>query len=224
MVDWYSVTVNALQNLWQGFLAFIPTLIGALVVFIVGWFVSVGVGKIVAGLLKKLNFNKLFEKEVWKQAMEKAEFKIDAAGFVGAVVKWVFVIVFLMAAVEILGLTEFAGFLGGVLGYLPNVVVAAFIFVAAVIITDIVEKLVRVSVESMKVGYGHIVGVIVRWSLLIFALLAILLQLQITPGLIQTMFTGLVALIVIAGGISFGLGGKEIANEVLKDLYKKLKG
>lgn len=224
MVDWYSVTISALQNLWQGFLTFIPTLIGAIAVFIIGWLVSVGVGKIVAGILKKLNFNKLFEKEVWKQAMEKAEFKIDAAGFVGAVVKWIFVIVFLMAAVEILGLDAFAGFLGGILDYLPNVVAAAFIFVAAVIITDIVEKIVRVSVESMKVGYGHIVGVIVRWSILIFALLAILLQLQVTPSLIQTMFTGLIALIVIAGGISFGLGGKEIANEVLKDLYRKLKG
>src|SRR3989338_3311829 len=154
MADWYSVTIGALQNLWQGFLGFIPSLIGAIVVFLIGWLVSVGVGKIVAGILKKLRFNQLFEKEVWKQAMEKAEFKIDASGFVGAVVKWIFVIVFLLAAVEILGLDTFAGFLGGILGYLPNVVAAAFIFVAAVIITDIVEKIVRVSVESMKVGYG----------------------------------------------------------------------
>ena len=222
--DWYSVTIGALQSLWRVFLEFIPALIGAVIVFVIGWFISVGIGRLVAEVLKKLRFNQIFDKGVWKEALEKAEFKVDAAGFVGAVVKWVLVIVFLMAAVEILGLATFAGFLGKILGYLPNVVVSAFIFVVAVIIADILEKLVRASVESIRVGYGHIVGVIVRWSIWIFAILAILIQLKITPSLIQTLFTGFIALIVIAGGIAFGLGGKEIASEILRDLHKKLKG
>jgi len=86
------------------------------------------------------------------------------------------------------------------------------------------EKVVRATVESIRVGYGHIVGVIIRWSIWIFALLAILMQLQITPALIQTIFTGFIALVVIAGGIAFGLGGKDVAGEITRDLYKKLKG
>ena len=132
--------------------------------------------------------------------------------------------VFLLAAVEILGLTQFAGFLSAVLAYLPNVVVAAFIFVAAVIIADILEKVVRATVESIRVGYGHIVGVIIRWSIWIFAIFAILVQLKIAQSLLNTLFTGLVGVIVVAAGLAFGLGGREIAAEVLRDLYKKLKG
>ena len=222
--NWYSVTIDSLMRLWQGFLNFMPALIGAVVVFFIGWLVSVAVGKLTASILKKARFNQVFEKGVWKEALAKAEFKVDAAEFVGAVVKWVLVIVFLMAAVEILGLVAFAGFLNSVLAYLPNVLVAVFIFVVAVVIADILEKVVRATIESISVGYGHLAGAIVRWSIWIFAILAILVQLKITPSLIQTFVTGFVALIALAGGIAFGLGGKDVAGEIVRDLYKKLKG
>ena len=224
ILDWYSVTIDALQNLWQGFVEFVPALIGAIVVFGIGWFISVFLGKIVAEILKKIRFNQIFEKGNWDEALAKADIKVDASAFIGAIVKWVFAIVFLMAAVEVLGLKEFAGFLGNILGYLPNVVVSAFILVVTVIITDILEKVVRAAVESIKVGYGQIVAAIIRWSIWIFAILAILIQLRVAPSLIETLFTGLVAVIVIAAGLAFGLGGKEIASDVLRDLYKKLKG
>lgn len=224
ILDWYSVTYEALQNLWQGFLSFVPNLIGALVVFIIGWFIAVGVGKLVAKILEKIKFNQFLEKTGWRGALEKAGIKIDGAGFIGAIFKWVLVIVFLLAAVEILGLVQFADFLADVLNYLPNVIVAALIFVVVVIIADIVEKLVRAAVEGTKIGYGHIAGLIVKWSIWVFAILAILVQLKVAPALMQTFFTGIIALIVIAGGLAFGLGGKEIAGEILRDLQRKLKG
>ncbi|MFH1424002.1 MAG: hypothetical protein ABIG29_03585 [Candidatus Nealsonbacteria bacterium] len=224
ILDWYSVTIEALQNLWQGFVEFIPALLGAVVVFCIGWIISVFLGRLVAEILKKIRFNQIFEKGNWDEALAKADIKVDASAFIGAIIKWVFAIVFLMAAVEVLGLKGFAGFLGNILGYLPNVVVAAFILVVTVIITDILEKVVRATVESIKVGYGQVVAAIIRWSIWIFAILAILIQLRVAPSLIQTLFTGLIAVIVIAAGLAFGLGGKEVATDVLRDLYKKLKG
>ncbi|MEK7503753.1 MAG: hypothetical protein AAB577_02105 [Patescibacteria group bacterium] len=223
ILDWYSVTVEALQNLWQGFVEFAPALIGAIIVFVVGWVISVFLGKLVAEILRKIRFNQIFEKGNWDEALAKADIKVDASAFIGAIIKWVFAIVFLMAAVEVLGLKGFAGFLSNVLGYLPNVIVAAFILVVTVIITDILEKVVRAAVESIKVGYGQVVAAIIRWSIWIFAILAILIQLKVAPSLIQTLFTGLIAVIVISAGLAFGLGGKEIATDVLRDLYKKLK-
>jgi len=224
ILDWYSVTIDALQNLWQGFVKFVPALIGAVVVFVIGWIISVALGKLIAEILKKIRFNQIFEKGNWDEALAKADIKVDASAFIGAIVKWVFVVVFLMAAVEVLGLKEFAGYLSSIVGYLPNVVVAAFILVVTVIITDILEKVVRAAVESIKVGYGQIVAAIIRWSIWIFAILAILIQLRVAPSLIQTLFTGLVAVIVIAAGLAFGLGGKEVAGDILRDLHKKLKG
>jgi small-conductance mechanosensitive channel len=223
VTDWYTITFQSLQSLWHGFLVFIPKLIGAIIVFLIGWFISIGIGKLIAEILKRLKFNRLFEKGVWKEALEKAEFKVDASEFIGAIIKWILVIVFLLAAVEILGLVQFADFLNNVLKYLPNVIVAVLIFVVAVIIAEFVEKIVRAAVEGVKVGYGQIVGIIAKWSIWIFAILAILIQLKIATQLILTLFTGLVAMIALAGGIAFGLGGKEVAGGILENLKKKFK-
>lgn len=223
ILDWYTVTIESLQNLWQAFLGFIPVLLGAIIVFVIGWFVSVGIGKLITEILKKLHFNQIFEKGGWKSAMDKADIKVDASGFLGAIIKWVFVIVFLLAAVEILGFVEFAGFLTSVLAYLPNVIVAALIFVVTVILVDIVEKIVRTAVESIKVGYGQMVSAVIKWSIWIFAILAILHQLGIAQPFMETLFIGLVAMLVISLGIAFGLGGKDVAAELLRDLKNKLK-
>jgi len=224
VADWGYVTVLALQNLWHGFLVFLPALIGALVIFIVGWFIALGVGKLIAEILTRVKFNKLFEKGGWNDALKKADLKVNPSQFLGAVVKWVLVIAFLLAAVEILGFVQLAGFLQKVLVYLPNVLIAALIFVVTVIVVDIVEKIIRVAVEGVKVGYGHYVSIIVKWSIWIFAILAILYQLGIARPFMETLFTGLVAMMVISMGIAFGLGGKDVAAELLGDLRDKLKG
>ncbi len=192
-------------------------------VLIVGWFVAVGVGKVVAELLKRVKFNQLFEKGVWKDALVKAELKVDASVFAGAICKWILVVVFLMASVEILGLRQFASFLSSILDYIPNVFVAVLIFVVTVIIADIAEKLIRAGIESTKVGYGHLAGSIAKWSIWVFALLAILIQLGVATFLLQTLFTGFVVMLAIAGGLAFGLGGKDVAAEMLQCLKKKLK-
>ena len=223
ILDWADVTIQALQNLWQGFLIFIPVLIGAIIVFLIGWFISVGIGKLITEILKRIRFNQIFEKGGWKNALAKAEIKVDASGFIGAIVKWVLVIVLLLASVEILGLVEFADFLKGVLGYLPNVIVAALIFVVTVIVVDIVEKIARAGVEGIRVGYGQMVSVVVKWSIWVFAVLAILHQLGIARPFMETLFAGLIAMLVISFGIAFGLGGRDVAAEILQDLKRKLK-
>ncbi len=223
ILDWTDITIQALQNLWHGFLNLIPVLIGAIVIFVIGWFIAVGVGKLVSEILKKLRINQIFERDRWKKALEKAEIKVDVSGFFGSIVKWILVLVFLLVAVEILGLPQFADFLRAVLAYLPNVIVAALIFVVAVILADIVEKLVRAAVEGAKIGYGHIISTVVRWAIWIFAILAILHQLGIATYFMEVLFTGLVAMLVIALGISFGLGGKDVAAEVLQNIKRKIK-
>lgn len=223
VLSWAEETTNSLIEIWQGFVEFIPALLGAIVVFLIGWIISVALGKLVAEILKRIQFNKIFETGEWKRAMQRADIKVDASAFIGAIIKWVLLVVFLIVAIKVLGFKDLEGFFNEVLAYLPNVVVAAFMFVVAVIIADIVEKVVRVAVEGAKMGYGAVVGAIVKWSVWIFAIFAILLQLGIARALVTTMIQGLVALIVIAGGIAFGLGGKDLAAEVLRDLKTKLK-
>ena len=221
--DWSTITLQALQGLWQGFIKFIPQLVGAIIVFVVGWFVSIWIGKLIAEILRKLRLDQIFEKTKWQAALEKADFKMKMSDFIGGIVKWVLVIVFLLAAVEILGLTQFAGFLKAIVGWLPNLVVAAAIFVVAVIIANISEKLVKAIVEKMNVGYAQLIGGIVKWAIWIFAVLAILSQLGVAKDIVQILVTGFVALIVISCSLAFGLGGRDLARDLLEGLRGRFK-
>jgi len=97
------------------------------------------------------------------------------------------------------------------------------IFVVAVIFADFLSKIIVVTTEKAKFKFTSFAGKIVKWSIWIFAIFAILIQLGIAEELIITLFTGVVALIVIAGGIAFGLGGQDFARDTLKDIKNKLK-
>lgn len=221
--EWIDITADSLKGLWIDFIDFIPRLAGSIIVFLVGWVIAVAIGKLIAEILKRIQFDKIFEKGSWKLALEKADIKVDASAFIGAICKWVLVIFFLAASIQVLGFKELTYFLtDNILVFLPNVVVAAFIFVIAVIIADILEKVVKAAVEGARVGYGEVAGAIVRWSIWVFAALAILQQLGIGKTFMTDLFRGIVVMIVLVVGLSFGLGGKEIAADILRDLRNRL--
>ena len=220
--DWSIVTIGALQGAWEGFLLFLPKIIGAIIVFIIGWLIALGIGKLIAGILVKIRFNKLFEKTGWKEALEKAEVKVNPSEFIGAICKWILVIVFLLASVEILGFVQFADFLKEVISWLPNLIVAAAIFVVAIIMADILEKIVKASVKKIGIRYVEFLGIAVKVAIYIFAALAILLQLGITPTIINTLVVGFVGMIALASGLAFGLGRKDAASKLIKDLKEKI--
>jgi hypothetical protein len=221
--DWYLVTIQALQSLWLGFLYYVPNLIGAALTFVIGWFLASWAGWAVAKVLNLIKLNELFSKGQWDEALEKAGIKADVSGFIGQICRWILVLTFLTATVEILGLSQFATLFAQIIAWLPNVIVVVLVMVATVILAEILEKIAVASVARAKIKSTHAVALVVRWSIYIFALLAILLRLNIASPLIQTLFSGLIGVMVIAGGLAFGLGGKDLAKQILEDLYRKLK-
>ena len=222
--EWYLTIIEPfLRQLG----AFIPQLVLALVVFVIGYFISVGIGRLVTEILKGLKFNRLFAKEGWQKALEKADIKVDPSAFIGAIFKWIFVIVSLLLTVDILNLVKFGDLLRDILNYIPNVIVAVLIFVVGVIIADIVEKLVRATVEKMKVSYASLAAAIVRWTIWVFLVFMILDQLLPKSDLVQILYKGIVYGIVaaVAGSIAiaFGLGGRDAAAGAIENMKRKIK-
>ncbi|MBU3895949.1 hypothetical protein KKG36_01350 [Patescibacteria group bacterium] len=219
--------ITVIQPFLRELVSFIPQLIIAIVVFIVGYIISVGIGRLITEILKGVKFNKLFEKEGWQRAIEKADIKVDPSAFIGAIFKWIFVIVSLLLTVDILKLDKFGELLKDILNYIPNVIVAVLIFTVGVVIADIVEKLVRATVEKMKVGYASLAASIVRWTIWVFLVFMILDQLLPKSDLVQILYKGIVYGIVaaVAGSIAlaFGLGGKDAAAEAIANLKRKMK-
>lgn len=221
--EWFLLIM---QPFLQGLVTFLGKLILAIIVFVIGYLISVGIGKVITEVLKSLKFNKLFEKEGWNSALQKANVQTNPAEFIGAIFKWVFVIMFLLIAVGILNLAQFGLVINQVLNYLPNVVVAALIFVVAVVIADIVEKMVRVAVERMKISHGYLATSIVKWALWIFVVFLILEQLLPNSDLVRTLYQsivfGIVGTLTLGIGLAIGLGGKDVAADVIAKVKRKI--
>jgi len=219
-------SLAVIQPFLQQFISFLANLLLAVIVFIIGYLISVGIGRIITEILKSVRFNKLFEKEGWRKALQRANVDVNASEFIGAIFKWVFVIVSLLIAVDVLRLTSFAGFLTTVLNYLPNVIVAVLVFVVAIIISDIVEKIVRVSVERLKIGSGYIASSIVKWAIWIFTIFLILDQLLPSSLLIKTLYSsivyGIIGALALGVGLAIGLGGKDTAAKIISDMHRNI--
>ena len=219
---WLDATRLAFLNITQGFLSTLLNIIGALIVFLIGWAIAIGLQKLVVQIIKTIRVDQLLEKLGAGKALEKAGIKLDVANWIGFLVKWFLIFGFLLAATDILGLQDVSGFLRSVLLYIPNIVVAAVILVVAVWFAGLVQRIVAVSISAGKIKTATFVGALVKWAILIFALFAALIQLGIAPGLLQTIVTGFIAMLAIAGGLAFGLGGKEYASKIIENIRDEM--
>ena len=133
-------------------------------------------------------------------------------------------IAFLLAASDSLGLYALSGFLANVLNYLPNVIAAVLIMLVAVVVAAFLRRTVVASVMGAKLAAPHFLGALAWWTVVIFGFLTALSQLNIGSAIIQTLVTGFIAMLALAGGLAFGLGGKDYAHHLLDKLKDRTEG
>lgn len=221
---WGDVVVASLQEAWAAVVSFVPLLLSAVIVFLVGWIVAVALGKLVEQVIRALRVDSFLARLDFEKTLERAGMRLNSGAFVGGLVRWFLIIVSLLAAVNILGLTDVSNFLRDVLGYLPNVVVAALILVIAALVAETAERLVRGSVEAAGLRKGGLVGAVARWAVWVFALVAAFQQLGVAVSILNTVTQGLIAMLAIAFGLAFGLGGKEAASAVIDRMMRDVRG
>jgi len=214
--------IYSFQQMWTSVFAILPSVIGAIILFAIGIVVATAIGKAIEHILKALRVDHVLSQLEAERILQQAGFKMQGSAFIGGLVKWFIVVVFLLASVNILGLTQVSEFLRDVLLYLPNVAIAALILIIASILADVAERIVRASVDSA--GYrGALVGLVVRWAIWVFSFIAVFLQLGVATVLIQTLLTGIIAALALAFGLSFGIGGKEVAASILGRIREEIK-
>lgn len=223
MPTWGDILIASFQQIWGGVASFVPLLIVAMVVFLIGIFIASTLGKIVEQIVSTLKVDKALSNLGIEEIISKAGLKLNSGSFLGGVVKWFFVVVFLVAAIDVLGLEQINFFLSDVvLTYLPNVIVAIILLLAAALISGAMQKIVVSSAKAASLPSAGLLGGITKWSIWVFAVLAALYQLGIAAPLIQTFITGFVAMLAIAGGLAFGLGGKEAASQYISKLKEDI--
>ncbi len=216
--SWTDVVVGSLQNLWWGVVNYLPNLIGAFVVLVIGLIVAAGLGALVEKILEGIRLDTLLEKIGLKPIFERAGLKLRAAYFFGKLVYWFVVIAFLLAVSDSLQLYALSEFLTSILNYLPSVIAAVLIMLAALVLAHFLRRVVTASVMSAKLHSGPFLGTATWWAIVVFGFLTALTQLNIASTIIQTLVTGFIAMLALAGGLAFGLGGKDYANHLLNKL------
>ncbi len=220
--SWGDAINSSLDNIWAGFVDFLPKFVGAVLIFVIGWIVAIFIGKIVHKIVKYLWVDHLLQKAKVKDAIEKTGIKVDVAASLGLIVKWFLIFVFLTAATDVMGWTEVTLFLRKFVNYLPNVIIAVIIFTLGLMFANWIQSVVKRSISAYKLFSPDLVAAVAKWAIIIFSLLAALIQLKIASGLLQTLFTGIVAMLALAGGLAFGLGGKECAQNMLNKVKKDI--
>jgi hypothetical protein len=213
---------GALVELWNAFIVFLPTLLGGLIVFLVGLIIGNGIAQLVEKLIDLLKIDPLLEKIGFKEFTDKAGIHLDSGYFLGQITKWLILLSFLVAACNIWGLVAVGDFIASIVKYLPNVLVAILILLAAIVLGEYFAKFVRASVAGAGLKYQNFLAAISRWVFFIFGIIAALSQLKVASYIVNTLFTGIIAMLALAGGLAFGLGGKEFAQDLLGKFKKDI--
>lgn len=211
------------QGLGVEILLFLPKLVLAIIIFIAGWVVGSVLGDVVEKIVKAIKVDSILEGAGAKGLLQKAGFSLNSGLFFGAIVKWFVIIGFLVAALDVFQLTAVSTFLSQVvLGYIPQIIVAALILVVAAFLADFVQKITVGGAKALDSKSSGIVGGIARWSIWIFAIIAALIQLGIAEQMLNTLFMGVVFMLALAGGLAFGLGGRDAASRYVERLREDI--
>jgi len=220
---WSEVLSQSFQDMWKGVIDFSPNIIVSILIFILGWVVAAVVGKWLAQIIRSLKLDDILKNLGLQDLVNKAGYRLDSGAFIGALVKLFIILVFLIASLEVLGLNQINDFLRDtVLNYVPKVIIASVILLLAAWIADVVQKLIIASTKAAGMGHAELLGGIAKWAIWIFAGLTALNQLSIAPEFTYTLFTGVVAMLALAGGLAFGLGGKDAAARYIEKLREDI--
>jgi hypothetical protein len=217
-LSWSEVITPSFQRAWEVVVRFLPSFIAALVVLIIGLLVASVLKALFEKLISALRVDSALKKLGLEEVVSRAGYHLNSGKFVGSLVYWFVVVVVVLAVSDILGLWGLSQFLNEVLTYFPNIIVAVLILLASLVVANFLRGLVRASVASARLHASKFLGALTWWTVVVFGFLAALLQLGIAGELIQSIVMGFIAMLALAGGIAFGLGGKDYAAHLINKL------
>lgn len=199
------------------FLLTLPSIVGALLLLVIGWIVAGFVGGLVTRLLRKVGLDEIATKAGITAFLQRARMNLDAAALVGGIIKWYVRLIFVVMAANAVGITAVSQVLNQILGFLPNLLVALLILGAFAWLAGVTRSLVTGATESAGVQNSGALATLAYATVLGFGIVAAASQIGVAATLINILFTGVVAAVALAFALAFGIGGREEAAKVLRD-------
>ena len=203
---------------------FIPALIGALIILLIGWIVARIVRALVLRVLQLIHFDQVMARTGLPEMLERAGVRADSASLLAGLVYWFIFLIFLVAAANALGVPTITAVITSIVLFLPNVFVAVIILLIGMVLARFVGDLVRAAMHGGSIAGENFVAGVARWAILAFAFILALNQLNISPVIIQTLFAAVTGGLALALALAFGLGGRDTAKDIVDSAYTSLSG
>ena len=220
-VELNTLITEPVREMLTRIMAYLPVLLGALVILIVGWLVAKAIRQLVGWLLKTVRFDVLADKTGISEVLRKGNLKISAGEVISGLVYWLIIIMVLVMAVDALGLPKASDVLASLFAYVPKVIAALLVLVVAMFLANFVSGIVRTAAGNANLPKPEIFAGISRWAIIIFAVTISLGELGIATLLVTTTFNIILGGVCLALALAFGLGGKDAAAKYLDELMKR---
>jgi hypothetical protein len=217
--NWGDAILTSVSSALALLLAAVPRIIGFLIIIIVGWIIAGILSRAVAGLLRTVRFNDLAQRSGFSGFIKNMGVDTDPSGALALVAKWFVRLIVLVVAFDALGLPAVSDVLRQLLLWLPNLVVALVVLVLGGLAANGLANLVRGATAQAQLGNPNFLANIARIAVWGFAIVVAVNQIGIATTLVNTLFMGLVGALALALGLSFGLGGRETAAEIVQNWY-----
>ncbi len=220
-VEDLATTVSAaVVGAFANFVSFLPQLTGGLIILALGLVIGAVVYRVIIGVLKAIRFEAFLS----KYGITKVEgHEVGWSEILAELARWMVIIVFLVPALQTWQLDAVNTVLSRVILYIPNVIVAVVLAMIGLVFAKLAYKISYNSSRSLGRNLAHSVALVARWSILIFVGFLVLHQLGVAQELLRILFAGIVAMLVLAGGLAFGLGGQSVARTLLESVWDKFK-
>lgn len=207
--------IQPLQNALSTFLSYLPQLIGAIVILIIGYIVAKVLQAVVGRVLQAIGFDGWMEKGGIKQFFDRAETNQTPVSILGQLVFWFVFIIALTMAADALGIPQVSVILGQLIAYIPSIIAAVLILILAALLANFVSGIVRGATGS------GLLASVAQYAIIVYAVFAAITELGIAVELTAPTFLIVLGAVALGAAIAFGLGGREVAQDILQKAYDR---
>ncbi len=220
-MNWNELIAEPVRQMLTKIMAYLPILLGALIILIVGWIVAKIIRRAVDWLLKTVRFDTMANKTGITEVLRKGDLNVTASRVVSGLVYWLIIIMVLVMTVDALGMPKSSDILASVFAYVPRVIAALLVLVVAMFLASFVSGIVRTACGNANLPRPELIAGISRWAIIIFAATIAMEQLGIAPLLVGTAFNIILGGVVLALALAFGLGGRDAAARYIEETKHK---
>jgi len=201
----------------------LPNLIGALLVAVFGWLAAKIVAKALEKIFQKIKIDRLAERLNKTDFVSKANIKIVPSKLFAKIIHYILVLIFLMAATEVLQMSVVSAMMADLISYIPKLLSALILFVIGILLADFIKNITLTTCNSLGIPSANVIANFVFYLIFLTLTISALKQASIATELISANLTIILGGVILAFSIGYGFASRDLMSNFLASFYTKKK-